>query len=593
MTPFLVLKNPANTQVNSKTLNFRIKTLALIAGLGLLVLVGRLGQLQVFQGENFRALADGNRQFVKTLLAPRGIIFDASGNPLTQNSPVFKLLTHCQKIDNKGFFGKPQDRCSSFQFLTHQQALQIEARGGDEVNYLLTDNVRQYLYGEVTGHLTGFLGEVSPEEIQNNKNLKAGDLKGRGGLEDYYDELLRGENGQEIIEVDALGYPLRTLFKLQPRAGQNISLSLHLGLQQTAASALKNVAQSERYTGDLPVRGAVIVSKPQDGQILALYSSPSFDPNLFTQENFEVQRNSPSPEEILNDTVKTPLLNRAIAAVYPPGSTFKPLVAAAALEEGKINEATLIEDIGIIRLGRFSFPNWLWLKKGTTDGFLNLVTALKRSNDIFFYKVGERLGLDLIGSWAAKFGFGHLVGIDLPGEIEGLVPSREWRERQGRSWFLGDTYHLAIGQGDLLATPLQINTMTAALANGGKLCQPSLLKPFLSQESQDQRKCQNLFLSEKTLSLIQQGMMAACEEGGTGWPLFGFKVHGRKISLACKTGTAEHNDPQKRTHAWFTAYAPADNPELVVTVLVENGGEGSDVAAPVAKKIFEYWFGNQ
>ncbi|MCL4382428.1 penicillin-binding transpeptidase domain-containing protein, partial [Patescibacteria group bacterium] len=257
-----------------------------------------------------------------------------------------------------------------------------------------------------------------------------------------------------------------------------------------------------------------------------------------------------------------------------------------------------VEDTGVITIGPYKYPNWFWLQYGKTDGLLNIVTALKRSNDIYFYKVGEWVGVEKLAQWAGKMGVGKILGIDLPGEAAGVMPTPEWRKKtRGDEWYLGDTYHLAIGQGDLQVTPLQANFWTNVIANGGKLCRPTLLK------NQD---CKDLGLKKETIGLIKEGMKEACSTGGTGWPFFEFKVQSsefgeRKISVACKTGTAEYGDPQNKTHAWFTVFAPlpaeksakaapADEPELTITVLVEGGGEGSNVAAPIAKKILEEWF---
>jgi penicillin-binding protein 2 len=273
-------------------------------------------------------------------------------------------------------------------------------------------------------------------------------------------------------------------------------------------------------------------------------------------------------------------LNRTTSGRYHPGSVFKIAVAAGGLESGVIDGQTLIEDTGVIKIGDYSYSNWLWTKRGGTDGMVDVVKALKKSNDIFFYKLGERMGPDSIKEWAMKFGYGQKTGVEVFGEIDGVVPDEEWKkEARGENWFLGNTYHYAIGQGDLGVTPLQVNMSTNIIAANGKKCKMSLLKDTKPE-------CETVKIKSDNLELVKSGMLAACSEGGTAWPLFNFKT-----KIACKTGTAEVGDGSQDTHAWLTAFAPADNPEISITVMVERGGEGSDVAAPIVGDILKEWFG--
>ena len=350
------------------------------------------------------------------------------------------------------------------------------------------------------------------------------------------------------------------------------------------------------------------MSKPTTGEVLALYSSPSFNPNGFTlgQTNEQYQALTTNPDE--------PMFFRAIGGAYPPGSTFKLVTAVSALEEGAVRPDTLIEDTGVINIGPFSYPNWFFLQYGKTDGLVDMVKAIQRSNDIYFYKAGEAVGIERLNRWARKLGVGRPLGIEIAGEAAGLMPDPAWKkerftsradlEARNHLWFLGDTYHVAIGQGYLLTTPLQVNTWTNSIANGGKLCRPTIKKGV--------RDCHDLGIGEETIGVITEGMKKACETGGTGLPLFNFKVGAAHVPVACKTGTAEFGDPDNKTHAWFTVFAPipvlgsglekregqtpsdteriSGEPEISITVLVEGAGEGSDVAAPIAKKILEEWF---
>jgi penicillin-binding protein 2 len=312
---------------------------------------------------------------------------------------------------------------------------------------------------------------------------------------------------------------------------------------------------------------------------------------------------------MLTDSQNQPLLDRVIAGVYPPGSTFKIVAAATALQTHTIDKNYHITDTGILKVGDFSFANWFYTQYGRKEtGELDVTRALARSNDIFFYKLAELLGIDKLSAGAEKFGLGKPLGIDLEGEKGGLVPTEEWKEKTLKeSWYLGDTYHYGIGQGYLLTTPLQVNVWTQIIANGGMLYRPHLL-----ETAKPQVLSQNI-LDEKTISLVRQGMVGSCSTGGVAWPLFDFKVHNakliidnknimpvasssadmRKVVVACKTGTAQHGGEDTLPHAWITLFAPAYNPQIVVTVLSESSGEGSNIAAPVAKQVLEAYFGNK
>jgi penicillin-binding protein 2 len=393
-----------------------------------------------------------------------------------------------------------------------------------------------------------------------------------------------------------------------------------LPLSRVVQEALSLVGDNSYYTGPKEISGAVVISDPRTGEILSMVSTPSFDPNSFTKNDEE------TIFAFLNDTVKMPMMNRAIAGIYPPGSTFKIITTTAGLEEGKITAQTKIEDVGSFSIGEFSFPNWYFIQYGKKEGMLDVIGAIRRSNDIFFYKTAEMLGIENLERWMKKFNLGIPLGIDIPGEGRGIVPSDAWKkENFGEGWYLGDTYHLGIGQGYLLVTPIQVDAWTGVIANGGKLCKPHLKQIQNSKikmpkdpekipsefNGASKGECKDLALKKETIDVIKEGMKEACSLGGTGWPLFDFKVKtdstsvkdridGKnfidskegwvKIPVACKTGTAEFGDSQKRTHAWFTTFAPVENPEIAITILVEKGGEGSNVAAPVAKKILEYYF---
>jgi penicillin-binding protein 2 len=496
------------------------------------LILGRLFWLAIIQGGNYRAKAEEQRVKIRRIVAPRGIIYDRLGRPLVQNLPVYKIC---------------QEKEKTCQEISREQALELEATNRDAD--LVVEIGRHYPYGQALAHVLGYLGEVNQEEVAAGWSL--GSLRGRTGIEEEDESLLRGVDGGEIIEVSASGEVMRVIGREEPVAGQELKLSLDLDFQLAAYEALKERGQK-----------AALVASTSEGEILALVSYPAFDPNLLSESDLQ------NPDQ--------PFFNRVIAGTYPPGSTFKIVTATAGLEEGKINAQTEIEDPGEIVIGPYRYANWYFTQYGRTEGVIDLVKAFKRSTDTFFYKVGELVGASEIIVWARTFGFGRLSEIDLGGESMGFLP-----DPQAGDWFLGNTYHLAIGQGALGVTPLQLNNMTTVIANGGKLCQPRVAEG----QSDKASECEDLGLSEETLKLIREGMKEACSTGGTAFPFFDFKPQ-----VGCKTGTAEFGDPQNRTHAWLTAFAPADKPEIVVTVIVEAGGEGSYVAAPIVKEVMEEWF---
>lgn len=535
------------------------------------LIIGRLIYLQIFHGEMYRKLANGNRVYTKRLIALRGIITDRYGQPLVVNEPDF-LMREGDK----------------FKKLSPEEAMHLEADNPNEFKKVEITGKRKYLFGEAFSHVLGYLGEVNPEELKssNFQDYKSGDELGRTGIEQFYESKLKGKNGEEYFEVTSRGDVINKIGEKPGVAGENIRLTIDASLQKMAYQALQEAKNDPRYQGGNIVKGTVIVSSVSTGEILAMVSSPSYDES--------------GVADAVNDNKNFPLMNRAISATYPPGSTFKIVVATAGLESGRITKKTLIEDTGIIKIGKWEFPTWSSIR----DGMVDIVKGIRRSNDIFFYKVGEMTGLNLLQKYAGLFGLGHTLGIDLPSEASGLIPTNAWKQKTfGESWFLGDTYHIAIGQGFLLSTPLQVNSWTNTVASRGRLYRPHLLlnqnpktlksenpkkiisnSKFQIPKESDNYLIRDLHLRKETVDLIWRGMKEACQAGGTGWPLFDFK-----IPVACKTGTAEFGD--EATHAWFTLFAPLDKPEIAVTVLIENGGQGSDVAAPVARKVLEKYFG--
>lgn len=416
---------------------------------------------------------------------------------------------------------------------------------------------RELPHEAASAPVSGYVSEVIDSELGCREGLcyYPGSYIGRSGAEKVFESRLRGRDGGRLVEVDATGAEVRELGNNLPESGSDVALTIDSGLQKLMYSAMQGKSGS-----------AVMID--MQGKVLALVSSPSYDPaNL---------------SEYLSDKDKMYFLNRPISGTYPPGSIFKLVTAMAGLSEGKVTSETQFEDTGEIRIGIYRYGNWYFDQYGMKEGSLGMVRALARSNDVYFYKVGEEVGVDTLVKWSAKFGLGEKTGIELPGEVAGLVPDRLWKERAtGEKWFLGNTYHLAIGQGDLLVTPLQAARMTLGIVSG-RLCKISILK----DKAVD---CSDLGLKTEDIAVVREGMGAACATGGTAFPFFTYDP-----PVLCKTGTAQHGGQKTKEdlpHAWITVAYPGENPEMILVVMLESAGEGSAEAGPVAKTILEGWRG--
>lgn len=437
------------------------------------------------------------------------------------------------------------------------RGIMVDRAGRLVATNILVDGrvTRHYPDGEVVAAVVGYLSEG----------------KGVAGLEKQYQNDLAGVDGQRVISETAGGAEVEELSLVEAAPGKKLALNLDVGLSIAAYRALKSKLV------EVGKGGSVIVSAV-GGEVLALVSLPSFDPNLFISGGKRGSEGGRYADVagVMTDEVQKPLFNRAIGGTFPPGSVFKLVPALVGLSEGVIDENDLIEDSGEIVVGPYRFGNWYFDKYGKTEGRINVKKALARSNDIFFYRLGEKLGVDRLTAYAKKLGLGEKTGIDLPGEAPGLLPTPLWMEKEkGERWFLGNTYHLAIGQGDLLATALQVNRMAAAVVSGRK-CPPRLV---------GKSECTDLGLSQAAIETVRGAMKMVCQEGGTGFPFFSLKG-----MVMCKTGTAQHGGEEEKPHAWMVVVIPrGDTPGwLVVTVLLDSAGEGSEEAGPVAREIVDY-----
>jgi penicillin-binding protein 2 len=446
--------------------------------------------------------------------------------------------------------------------------------------------VRQYLNGEMTAQIIGFTGEISREELDHDgsEHLTTGDIIGKFGIEKFLDSHVRGKNGAEQIEVNAAGKVVRSLGKIQSVPGGNVVLTIDSALQEVAWNAI----------GNRP--GALAAMDPRNGAVLALVSSPSFDPNLF---NSGISFGD--WEKLANDR-RHPMENRSISGQYPPGSTYKPVVAAAALEEGLITSETAFYCNGKFQMGDRTFR--CWQEKG--HGNVNLHRGIVESCDVYFYNLGKMLGVDKIAAYARAFGLGSPLGIDLTREKGGLIPTKQWKlDRLRESWQVGETISLSIGQGFNLVTPLQLVSVYATLANGGTLYRPRLVKQLESSDGlvvkvYGQEKMNTLPVSARNIQIINQALWGVVnEKGGTGYIL-----KRKEADVAGKTGTAQviglpQDDKARkakrvsadfRDHALFVCSAPHGNPEIAVAVILEHAGHGGSAAAPVARKFIDAYF---
>jgi penicillin-binding protein 2 len=427
----------------------------------------------------------------------------------------------------------------------------VLARGGEEIK------------GTDFAHILGYLGETTESEVGtiNSKcpekgARKLGQMVGRTGLHKYYECSLSGLDGEELWEVDSMGEKLRFLGKRDPLPGNDLHTNIDFSLQSEIAKSMTGKSGS-------------VIATDKNGEILALYSNPSFDPDNIARSL---------------ESADLPLFNRAIGGLYHPGSVFKPLVAIAALEQGKIDKNYKYNDTGVLTVesqyGNFSYSNWYYTQYGGREGEIEVTRALARSTDTFFYKIGELTGIEALLDWVKKFGLTQSTEIDIEGEIISLIPSPEWKEKVKKErWFLGNTYHFSIGQGDLAVTPIGLHRANLVVFSDGNLCDLKLA---------GDTRCTKINIKKLNLDLIKEGMVKACSEGGTGFTFFDFAAKHNGITVACKTGTAETNEDEK-THAWFTANAR----DLMITVMVEKSGEGSKVAGPIARQIFDYYFSGE
>lgn len=576
-------------------------------------LVARLIYLQIMRFDHYTVMSNDNRIKLVPRIPGRGMIFDRNGVVLAENYSAYTL--ELEPPEGEEDFWSVVDRIATILTVTSDDrermreavarrsrfaTIAIRSELSDEEAAIFLANAykfpevkfgarlyRRYPFGEITSHLLGYVGRVTDQDLKDlerqgqRSNYLRTDRRGKLGIEGHYESALRGQLGYDYLEVNSKGKTVRTIESDLPTNGKNLYLSIDIRLQQAAVEAF----------GDR--RGALVALDPNDGSVLAFVSKPGYDPALFslgiTKDNWSALQSSPD----------RPLMNRAIAGMYPPGSTIKPFYALAGLESGARTPSWTMSDPGYFTIAGAKHRFRDWKKSG--HGVVDTHKAIVESCDTYFYKLANDVGIEVLHDYASRFGFGVPTGLDTMGEYAGLAPNPEWkRKRFGQKWFLGDTISVGIGQGYNLATPTQLAVATAGLANGANLFVPRLVQGI--QDNRDQEleltiplSRPSLELQPENIELIHRAMIDVTRPGGTA----AAAAAGANYTLAGKTGTAQvfslkgaqYNeaeiDERLRDHALFIAYAPAEYPKIALAVLVENGGHGGSAAAPIARKVFD------
>ena len=575
----------------------RLLVITIIISFSFLILLGRFWVLEVIQGEKFSTMAENNSIRLLASRAPRGIIYDRKGKVLAKSRPSFSVTIYPWNLSQKDLTKTIKEISPIIRIKEERIYQTIEGSQRPFSSILLKEDIdlktatkilerklslagvdlqvqplRYYPDGELLASVLGHLGEIDKGQLKvlRGKGYRLGDRIGQDGLERVYDEYLRGEDGGWQIRVNNRGQRMEVMGYKEPLPGNDIVLTINRELQRVAWNSLEGRP------------GAIVALDPNNGEILSLVSSPAYNPNLFA--------GSLSEEEWLSlkEDLLHPLTNRAIQGQYAPGSIFKVITTIAALERGIASR-----DKKFSCSGAFPFKDRVfrcWKEEG--HGTLNLEEAIIHSCDVYFYQLGLETGVDNIVDFSKRFGLEKASGIDLFEEEKGLLPHRRWRENSlSREWFEGDTVNLSIGQGYLLVTPLQMANLISAVASRGKLYRPYLVKRILSPEGEIIKEMRphlikEVRLEKENLDLLRESLSSVVNELGTGWRA---KIKG--IEVAGKTGTAEN--PLGEDHAWFIGFAPYREPKIALAILVEHGGMGGEVAAPIAKKIFEAYFAEQ
>ena len=576
----------------------RLNVLGYLSVLVVAILIGRAGYLQIYEGDYYARLAEGNRIRIIPTMAPRGTFYDRNGQLLVQNRPGFavSLMPVMTKIDPvvigrlSELLKVPVEEIEKkIDAHTGFDPIRIKADVTPDIVTIIEEQknnypgviievqpIRDYMNKEEAAHTYGYVSEINDMELEKKKDegYKSGDIIGKFGLEKIYDKELRGENGGQQVEVDVTGKPVQIIGNKPPIPGDDLYLTIDKNLQTAAEKAVDEQLKLIHANA-----AAVVCLNPQTGEVLAMVSRPAFDPNLFAHGISSKDWNK------LNNNPYHPMDNKAITGEYPPGSTFKIITGTAALTEGVVTPSELIMDSG---------HHWI-IPKGNAEGealgLINFQQAMAHSDNVYFYEMGNRLGIDRLEKYARMFGLGKTTGIDLPYESDGLVANRRYKEKnfEDGDWYLSETFDAAIGQGFNLVTPLQAAMVMGEIAADGKRYKPHLVSRIVGPDGRTVKEFTPELLGQldvpaADIQLVQAGLHDVTKYGTAASIFRGFP-----IEIAGKTGTAEN--PHGRDHGWFVAYGPFANPDIVVAVIVEQGGFGSQSAVPIGRKVLEAWFG--
>ncbi len=540
----------------------------------MLLLLARLIDVQVLRGSTFRVAAEQNRLHSLRVPAERGLFLDRFGQPL-----VWNARRYFQVSDPKVLYPELIP-------IARNNALLLMATGSGTV---VTDWVREYRWPESLSHVVGYVGKVTAEDLERGVTSDVSDQVGKMGLESTFQKMLSGKAGRAHFEVNALGQRQRVVSTEQAEPGTSLKTTLDPYLSEVAYRLLGGK------------RGSVVVLDAENGEVLVVVSSPSFNANVLSQPKNDTTEEVVRRQQIsqLFSDPRLVFFNRAVSGNYPPGSIFKLITALAGLETNAITGDTVVVDEGILKVGEYQYGNWYFRQYGRTEGPISIVRAIARSNDIYFYKAAEWIGPDKLAEMARLFGLGTPTGIELGSEAKGLVPDPAWKAAStGEQWYLGNTYHYGIGQGDLLVTPMQMAEVIQALAHNGLRCQPSL-------RDGQRPLCTQVTINDQSWQLVLRGMLDACSTGGTAFPFFSYnqerRVEGAPLeedvargAMACKTGTAEFGGADERgyrkTHAWFVGTAHVEVPAATSSAkLVESSKNAFSVISPTEPVPYLEW----